>query len=170
MKTDAHPVHPPRGCSRLIWRLPASLYRLRLGWLLGSHFLLLTHTGRKSGLPRYVALEVVRRDKASDTYFVAAGFGEKSDWYLNLQKTPQAEIQCGFRQVKVTARRLPLEEAEREIRKYACRFPFVLRLLTRIAGVPFDGTDESLRSLSRSVPVIALSPSATNFTKMGLEA
>jgi deazaflavin-dependent oxidoreductase (nitroreductase family) len=148
-------IHPPRGCARLIWRLPIGLYRLGLGGLLGSHFLLLTHTGRKSGLPRYAAIEVMRRDKASDTYIVAAGFGEKSDWYLNLQKNPQAEIQCGFRRVKVTARRLPQEEAEREIRDYARRFPLALRALTRIVGVPFDGSDEAFRRLSQLAPVMA---------------
>ena len=153
---ETYPIHPPRGCSRLIWRLPIVFYRIRLGWLLTSHVLLLAHTGRKSGLPRFVALEVVRHDKATDTYLVAAGFGEKSDWYLNLQKTPQAEVQTGFRRVKVEARRLPLEEAEREMMEYGRHHPAVLRMLTRIVGNHFDGTEDGLRALARFVPVIAL--------------
>ncbi len=155
---DAPAIHPPRGCSRVIWRLPIGLYRARLGWLLGSHFLLLTHTGRKSGLPRYATLEVMRYDKAADTYIVASGFGEKADWFLNLQKTPRAKIRVGSQQAEVEARQLPLEEAEREVLEYGRRHPIILRMLTRIVGVPFDGTEEGLRILTRSVPIVAFSP------------
>ena len=49
----------PRGLACLAFRLPIGLYRLRLGWLLGDR-LLLTHIGRKSGLPRQAVIEVVR--------------------------------------------------------------------------------------------------------------
>ncbi len=44
-------IHPPRGLARIGFRIPIILYRLGLGGLLGTRFLLLTHTGRKSGLP-----------------------------------------------------------------------------------------------------------------------
>jgi len=156
VKMDALPIHPPCGCSRLIWRLPIGLYRLGLGRLLGSHFLLLTHTGRKSGLPRYATLEVVRYDKAADTYLVASGFGEKADWFLNLQKTPHARIRVGSRQAEVEARRLPQTEAEREILDYARRYPIPLRELIRIIGYSWDGTEAGLRALTRLVPIVVL--------------
>jgi len=42
----------PRGLVRLAFRAPIWLYRAHLGWLLGYRFVLLTHTGRKSVLPR----------------------------------------------------------------------------------------------------------------------
>ncbi|MFL7870015.1 MAG: nitroreductase family deazaflavin-dependent oxidoreductase, partial [Anaerolineales bacterium] len=72
---------PPSKALRFGLRLPIWLYRLRLGWLLGDRFLMLTHTGRKSGLPRHVVIEVVQHDKETDTYYVVSGWGEKSDWY-----------------------------------------------------------------------------------------
>jgi hypothetical protein len=53
----------PTGLSRLLWRAPIWLYRLGLGGLLGSHFVLLNHVGRKSGQPRQTVLEVVDRDE-----------------------------------------------------------------------------------------------------------
>ena len=53
----------PHGLSRLAFRLPIWLYHSHLGWLLGTRFVLLTHTGRKSGLSRQTVLEVVRYDK-----------------------------------------------------------------------------------------------------------
>jgi hypothetical protein len=40
-------------------RAPIPLLRHGFGRLLGPRFLLLEHLGRHSGLPRYVALEVV---------------------------------------------------------------------------------------------------------------
>ncbi len=46
---------PPGKVLRLGLRLPIWLYRARLGRLLGERFLLLTHIGRKSGLPRQIA-------------------------------------------------------------------------------------------------------------------
>src|SRR5689334_1392695 len=45
-------LQPPHGFSRMMYRLPVWLFHVHLGWLLGNRFLLLTHTGRKSGLPR----------------------------------------------------------------------------------------------------------------------
>jgi hypothetical protein len=76
----------PRGLTRLAFRLPIWLYRLRLCWLLGERFLMLTHIGRKSGRPRYTVIEVVRHDRASDCYVIASGFGAHTDWFRNIQK------------------------------------------------------------------------------------
>jgi len=49
-------------------------------------------------------------------------------------------------------------EAEREVLEYGRYHPIILRMLTRIVGVPFDGTEEGLRILTRSVPIVAFSP------------
>ena len=105
-------IHPPRGLSRLLWRLPIGLYRAHLGWLLTSHFLLLQHIGRKSRQARYAVLEVIQRDKANDVYYIAAGFGSSSDWYQNLLKTPQAKIQSGWREGDGMAEGVSIEMAE----------------------------------------------------------
>jgi hypothetical protein len=51
-------ANPHRGALRYFFA-PVSLYRLHLGWLLGHRFLLLTHTGRRSGLRRQTVLEVM---------------------------------------------------------------------------------------------------------------
>jgi hypothetical protein len=42
-------VRPPRGLVGLAFRLPIWFYRLGLGGLLGTRFVLLTHTARRSG-------------------------------------------------------------------------------------------------------------------------
>ena len=97
---------PPGRFLRMVLRLPLWLYRLRLGFLLGRRFLLLTHTGRKSGLARQAVLEVVRHDRATGTYVVASGWGEGSDWFRNIQKTPNVVVTVGLEQFAAKAVRL----------------------------------------------------------------
>jgi deazaflavin-dependent oxidoreductase (nitroreductase family) len=159
MATSTAGVRPPRGWKRIPWRLPIWLYRARLGWLLGGRFLLLTHIGRRTGLPRYAVLEVIRRDPQTDTYYVSSGFGEKSDWFRNIQETPQVTVQIGRRKMSAVAARLPLEEAERELLDYARRHPRALRSLARILGYQIQNTDEDVRALARVLPVVAFRPS-----------
>ena len=115
-------VNPPRGLFRWLVRLPVWLYRARLGGMLGDRFLMLTYIGRKSGQPRQVVLEVVRHDKDTDTYYVAVGFGERTDWYRNVLKTPEVVVQSGWRQLAARAERLPPASI--------CAF-YSLRLATR---------------------------------------
>ncbi len=143
---------PPRGLAAIPWRLPIWLYRLHLGWLLGQRFLLLTHRGRKSGLPRQAVIEVIHHDARQRTWYVASGFGEKSDWYRNVMKTPQVQLQIGRRRVAATARRLPSAEAEGILRAYAREHPRAVRLLGRLLGLPSDDP----RRLAAALPVLAL--------------
>lgn len=56
MPTKIKEVQTPHGLARLLFRLPIWLFRLHLGWLAGHCFLLLTHSGRQSGLPRQTVL------------------------------------------------------------------------------------------------------------------
>jgi deazaflavin-dependent oxidoreductase (nitroreductase family) len=149
-------IHPPRGFSRLVWRLPIWLYRARLGWLLTSHFLLLEHVGRKSGQVRQAVLEVLQRDKANDVYYLAAGFGPASDWYQNLLKTPKAKILLGVRKADVTAEVVSIEEAERIITDYARRYPTAIRTLARILGYKIQKGQEDYREFAKVVPIVAL--------------
>ena len=88
MATKLRERQPPGPLLRWFLRAPIWLYEHGLGGLLGQRFLLLRHVGAKSGLPRRTVLEVVDHDPASDTYYVAVGFGPHSHWFKNLQKAP----------------------------------------------------------------------------------
>ncbi len=151
---------PPRRITRWLARLPIILYRARLGWLLGRRFLLLTHTGRKSGLPRKVVLEVIRHDESSDTYFVVSGWGEKSNWYRNICKTPEVGVVTGRHRLRAVATTLSPEEAEREMLSYSRRYPRAARNVPRLMGYRVDGTEADFRELARLIPFVALKSSA----------
>jgi deazaflavin-dependent oxidoreductase (nitroreductase family) len=152
-------VQTPRGLARLAFRLPIWLYRLGLGGLLGTRFLLLTHTGRKSGRKRQTVLEVVRYDEATTTFIVAAGFGPGSDWYRNIRSNPQVTVQCGRRRWKMDARFLTPEQAGEELLNYASSHPLALRELARFMGYRLDGSQEDVRALGQELPMVAFQPS-----------
>ena len=56
---------PVQGMVRRAVRAPIWLYRAHLGGFLGHQMLLLTHRGRKTGLPRQTVLEVLVYDDHS---------------------------------------------------------------------------------------------------------
>lgn len=159
MPEPANTPQPPRGLSRFMWRLPIYLYKAHLGWLLGERFLLLTHTGRISGERRQAVLEIMRIDKAKNIYYVASGFGEKSDWFRNLQSFPEAIIQVSGQRMSVHARRLPQDEADAEFLGYARRHPTAIKNLAGMLGYQLDGSQDSLLGLAKVMPVVALESS-----------
>jgi deazaflavin-dependent oxidoreductase (nitroreductase family) len=139
--------------------MPIWLYRLGLGWILGERFLLLTHTGRKSGLPRKTVLEVVDHDETEDVYFIASGWGERSQWFRNIQITPEVAVHVGTRSFQATAKRLAQEDAANVLARYAERHPSAFRALSKtMVGEALGATREECLRVARSVPLIALRP------------
>jgi len=71
----------------LMWRLGLSRWGMRnrySGWIM-----VITHTGRKSGLSRRTPVNYAILD--GDIY-CAAGFGALADWYRNIVANPQVEV------------------------------------------------------------------------------
>lgn len=152
-------ARPPRGLLRWLLRMPIWLYRLRLGWLLGDRFLMLTHIGRKSGQPRRSVLEVVGHDRAAGTYIIASGWGEKADWLRNIEHNPHVLVDVGGRRFEASAERLPENAATREAGEYARQHPAAFRALaSRMSDQPPTGTDADYRALVRAVPFVMLRP------------
>ena len=150
-------VQPPRGFSRLLYRLPIWLFRVHMGWMLGKRFLLLTHTGRKSGVARQSVLEVLVYEKASSIYYVFAGWAGKADWVLNIEKTPDVVITVGNQRLQAYATRLTPEEGERCLLVYVQKHPVAMRVLPRLMGYRVDGTEEDFRALARLGTVFSFS-------------
>jgi deazaflavin-dependent oxidoreductase (nitroreductase family) len=151
-------IQPPHGLARLGFRLPIGLYRLGLGGLLGTRFLLLTHTGRKSGLTRYTVLEVVRYDQASGECIIASGWGYKSDWLHNITANPHVSFQVGKRRADGIAQRLTPEEASEELLDYSRKHPFAFHELVRFMGYKLDGTQGDTLALGQLLPMFLLKP------------
>jgi deazaflavin-dependent oxidoreductase (nitroreductase family) len=151
-------VRPPRGLARLGFRLPIWFYRLGLGGLLGTRFLLLTHTGRKSGLPRRTVLEVVRHDREGERFVVAAGFGPGSDWYRNIRKDPRVTVECGQHKGEMVATFLTPAQAGEELLDYSRRHPLAMRELANLMGYRLDGSVPDVLALGQLLPMVAFRP------------
>lgn len=93
-------AYPQSGWRKFMFKAPIYLWRLGLSPLLGQVMVVMTHTGRKSGLPRHTMAEY-------HTYqghkYVPCAFGERSQWYKNMVADPRVTIQTsqGTEQVKM---------------------------------------------------------------------
>ena len=75
-----------------IQKIHRVLYAIGLGPLIGKLILLLTTTGRKSGLKRVTPLQY---EQIGNDYYLGAARGLKADWVRNIQADPQVEIRVG---------------------------------------------------------------------------
>ena len=148
----------PRGLARLAFRFPIRLFHAHMGWLMGHRFLLLTHTGRKSGLIRQNILEIVRYDNNTGVCVVASGWGEKSDWVRNITANPKIVYQVQNRQYTGIAERLVPEAAAQELYAYARHYKLAFRELAQFMGYRVDGSEEDIRAVGRILPMFLLRP------------
>ena len=153
---------PRRGSVRELARAPLLLYRAHLGWLLGQRFLKLSHIGRRTGARHSTVLEVVRRARDGREYVVLSGFGPSSDWFRNLQANGAAEVTVGRRHFRAAHRVLDHAEAASVLADYEARNrlirPVVRRVLSRLLGWHYDGSDASRARVVGQLPVVALRP------------
>ncbi|GAB4561538.1 MAG: nitroreductase family deazaflavin-dependent oxidoreductase [Anaerolineae bacterium] len=149
----------PGRALRWLLRAPILLYRLRLGWLLGERFLLLTHIGRKTGLPRQAVVEVVHHDTDTGRYIIAAAWGRKADWFRNIQKTPQVTMAVGCKRFDAIASQLSIDEATEALYRYAQSHPAAFRALSKtLFGHVTASTREGCREMAEQIPLVALDP------------
>jgi deazaflavin-dependent oxidoreductase (nitroreductase family) len=129
-----------------LFRTPAALYRMRLGWLFGQRLVLVEHTGWRTGRRHQAVLEVVERDAATGALAVASGFGSQADWYRNLLAHPETEVVLGRRRFSARAQRVPPEDGGEIERCYARR----RRRMVHLIGYEVDGTDADFGEVGRA--------------------
>ncbi len=152
-------TNPPTGFQRVLWRLPTTLFRAHLGFLVSKRVMLLTHIGRASGRPRQAALEVVElQDDGS--IITASGFGAAADWYKNIRKTPEVTIQVGSRVHGARATTLSTEEGGAIMAHYATKRPRLAKQLSRVMGFEVDGSADDYRAVGQAIPFVRFTPIA----------
>jgi len=130
--------------------MPIVLYRVRLGWLLDSRFLLLRHRGRRSGMLRSTVLEVVHHDRSIDAYYVAAAWAWRAQWFQNVSADPRVGVTVGRKTFEGVAHILDAGERRRVLDEYRLRHGAAMRGLQRLFGyATFD-------ELVESTPIVEL--------------
>ncbi|WP_018177791.1 nitroreductase family deazaflavin-dependent oxidoreductase [Jongsikchunia kroppenstedtii] len=149
------PLDPGAAAARLlrvraVVRAPLFLYRHGLGWVLGHRMLMLEHLGRRSGQSRYVCLEVVD-NPADGVLVVASGFGDRAQWFRNLQANGAARVSIGrLRSAPADVTFLDQDAAHWCLERYQAQHPKAWKTLR--------GTIENASGRPVSeVPLVALS-------------
>jgi deazaflavin-dependent oxidoreductase (nitroreductase family) len=141
---------------------PVGLYSVEMGWLLGDRFLLLTHRGRRTGRPYRCVLEVLACRRETHEAIVIAGFGARSQWYRNILAGGAEEVAIGRLRFKPEVRVLDSEEATSVLADYERRHrvarPLIRSLLSRLTGLPYDGSLEARRTVVGLLPVLGFRP------------
>jgi len=159
------PARRPGSWTRRLFRAPAVLYRLRLGWIFGRRLVLVNHAGRRTGLLHRTVLEVVDRDPETGTLTVASGFGPSADWYRNLLAHPETEVVLGSRHFPARAHPVAPDAGAQIMCRYARRRRRLARRIVRVLGYEVDGSDDSFAEVGRTLPFLWLVPDRGSSTK-----
>ena len=140
-----------------IQRIHLVLYAIGLGPLVGRIILLLTTTGRKSGMKRVTPLQF---EKIGDDYYLGAARGLKADWVRNIQSNPQVEIRVGAKHFTGQAEVVtdPVKFADfMEVR--LARHPRMIGLIMEKAHrLPRRPSREQLEGLAKEEAMVIVHP------------
>jgi deazaflavin-dependent oxidoreductase (nitroreductase family) len=121
--------------------------------------LLLTTTGRKSGLPRTTPLQY---EEVGGAYVVGSARGVDADWYRNLVADPQVEIQVGGVRYAATAQ--PIADP-RQIADFLAlrleRHPIMVGAMMMLEGLPPHPTRAQLEAHACQIAIVRLCPQTT---------
>jgi deazaflavin-dependent oxidoreductase (nitroreductase family) len=117
--------------------------------------LLLTTTGRKSGLPRVTPLQF---ERVEGVIYIASARGPEADWFKNIQASPQVHVQIGDDEFEATAE--PVTDPKRiadfiELRLQ--RHPVMIRLIMHFFdGLPWRMSREELEAYCKDKAMVIL--------------
>ena len=140
-----------------IQKIHRILYAIGFGPLVGRIILLLTTTGRKSGLKRVTPLQY---EEIDGKYYLGAARGLKADWVRNIQANPNVEVRVKNRHFVGSAEVVtdPTRISDfLEVRLQ--RHPFMIGLIMQKAhGLPKRPNREQLEKLAESEVMVVISP------------
>ena len=137
-------------------RVIKTLYALGLGPLVGRLILLLTTTGRKSGLPRVTALQY---EEVDDALYVGSSKGTHADWFQNLVADPCVIVHVKSRQFSGMAE--PVIDPARiadflELRLR--RHPQMAGAMLKSEGLPATPSRAELETYARKLAMVIIRP------------
>lgn len=116
--------------------------------------LVLTTTGRRTGLPRKTPLQYEELD---GVIYIGSARGELADWYRNLVAEPAVVMQIGSD--SFTALAHPLRKPDEILaflRLRLRRHPWMIRMMLLMHGLPPWSGERALRQLAERLAVVAL--------------
>ena len=136
---------------------PVLMDRLGLGRLVGRHFLVVTHRGRRSGQMRQTGVMVLHEDRQTGEICVAAG-SLKADWYRNVQAQPAIVVAIAGRRFRPVQRFVPVEELAAQIAWARQHRPFQAWVQSRFFGWSWTTKPAEIFALARALGGVAFRP------------
>jgi len=151
--------------TNLIWRVMgrmnqrmASNYRRGIGPR--QVVLLLTTTGRKSGLPRVTPLQY---EQDGEVFYVASARGIQADWFRNVQANPQVQVQVGERYLCGVAEAVTNPQRIADFLALRLkRHPLMIGMLMRLEGLPLRYTRQDLERFAAQKAMVVIRPLPEN--------
>ena len=153
---DPRMNHLSKFLQRLIKIPPQLLYAVGLGPVYGRLVLLLTTTGRKSGLRRVTPLQYEAMD---DVFYVASARGQQADWFRNIVVNPRVEVRVKARRFEGLAK--PITDPSRiadflELRLQ--RHPRLIGAMFRVQGLPAHPNRTELERYAARRALVVITP------------
>ena len=156
----------PGVLQRLFFKAPIALYRDGIAEILRRRcVMLLTTTGRRSGLPRTTGVSFM---PLGDRLVIFSGWGVRSDWYRNVLANPDVTIRVGTKELAATA--VPVadparrQELMRQMKAGSdrCGPPGFMRgILRRTRIFDYEGELDMALEQGGALPVVELIPKVT---------
>jgi len=135
---------------------PITAYKLGLGQLIGRVVLLLTTTGRKTGLARTTPLQYELID---GIYHIGAVFGAKTDWVRNIQANPQVHVRVKNQEFDgIAAVFTDPEEIADFIQYRISKHPRMIGVIMKMDGFSSKPSREELVEYCRSLALVRITP------------
>ncbi len=135
-----------------------TLYAIGLGPLIGRLVLLLTTTGRKTGLPRVTPLQY---EEIDGTFYLGSSRGQQADWFRNILANPHVEIRIKSRRFRGLAETVtdPLRIADfLELR--LTRHPKMIGMILQSEGLPAQPERAQLEAYAAKLAMVVVRPEA----------
>jgi deazaflavin-dependent oxidoreductase (nitroreductase family) len=129
--------------------------------------MLLTTTGRKSGLPRITPLQF---EEIDGVLYAGSARGVQSDWFRNIQADPCVQVQIRGRKFSGRAKTIidPVEIADLLALRLK-RHPIMIGVLMRLEGLPIRYTRADLERFAAEKAFVSIQPESRQNPQFGLQ-
>lgn len=139
--------YPKSRWQRAMFKAPISMWRLGLAPLIGRVLMLITHMGRKSGLPHRTMVEYHMLDGKK---YAPCAFCPRADWYKNIVVDPYVTIQTSHGTESVKAVRISDDQELLDVyRLFARRDPPLTRWYLQSLRIQFGDPADILAKKDR---------------------
>lgn len=135
---------------------PIMAYKLGLGPLIGRVVLLLTTTGRKTGLARVTPLQYELID---GVYHIGAVFGLRADWVRNIQSNPHVLLRVRNKTFSGKAEISTDPDDLADFIQYRLnKHPRLIGLIMRLDGFKSNPSRAELLEYSKELALVRITP------------